>query len=190
MPMDNEKKDEETKGSHQGKGKKLLVAWIVWLLFSIILVAITGPSIRDAVLDSGVMDLLGHRTAIVQDPSIRTVEACFYSYDGSYALFPQRQRTMGGTVYHDCIESLLSGPGYTALAQGAVTYIAPGTSLIGLTLSNGILYIDLSKDFLSSSDLKKAIRQITVTATDFSKVKDVLLLVEGKKLPSTAGSPT
>jgi spore germination protein GerM len=188
--MDNEKKDGETNGSQQGKGKKLLVAWIVWLLFSIILVAITGPSIRSAVLESGVMDLIKQRAPSGQDASIRIVEACFYSSDGSYSLFSQKQRTMGGTIYHDCIESLLSGPDYNALAQGAVTYIASGTSLVGLTLSNGILYIDLSKDFLASVDLKKALRQITVTSTDFSKIKDVVVLVEGKELPSTAGSPT
>jgi spore germination protein GerM len=188
--MDNEKKDGETNGSQQGKGKKLLVAWIVWLLFSIILIAITGPSIRRAVLESGVMDLIEQKKPKDQDSSLKIVEACFYAYDGSYALFAQKQRTFGGTVYHDCFENLLSGPDYYALASGAVTYIAPGTSLIGLTLSNGILYIDLSKDFLASLDLKRAFRQIIVTATNFSRIKDVVVLVEGQKLPNTEGNPT
>jgi hypothetical protein len=187
--MDIEKKDGKTNGSHHGNAKKLLAAWIVWFLFSIILAAITGPSIRSAVLESGVLELIEQRAPLGQDSSIRIVEACFYSSDGSYALFSQKQRTMGGTIYHDCIESLLSGPDYNALSQGAATYISPETSLIGLTLSKGILYIDLSKDFLASSDLGKAVKQITVTATDFAKIKDVVVLVEEKELPRSEGSP-
>jgi spore germination protein GerM len=188
--MDREKDFEKTSGTPQVKKKKMLQAWIAWVVFSIAMAAITGPSIIEAVKVSGVMELIAKESAVKEDSNLRTVDACFVSYEGFYKLFPQKQPPLGGTVYHDCMESLLSGPDYAALAQGAITFIAPKTSLIGLTLSNGILYIDLSKEFLASPDLGKAYEQLRVTATDFNRVKDIVLLVEGKEYPSSEGNPT
>lgn len=187
--MDREKDQGETNEAPEAKKKKMLLAWIAWVLFSIAMVFITGPSILEAIKDSGVKELMAQESERKEDSGKRTVDACFVSYDGSFALYPQKQKPLGGSVYHDCMESLLSGPDYSALSQGAVTFIAPGTSLIGLTFSNGILYIDLSKEFLKSLDLEKAYQQIKITATDFSKVKDIVLLVEGKELPRKEDNP-
>ncbi|AEV29940.1 sporulation/spore germination protein [Sphaerochaeta pleomorpha str. Grapes] len=188
--MDREKDQGENNEAPQAKKKKMLVAWIAWVLFSIAMFALTGPSIIEAVKDSGILELMAEESEIQKDSGKRTVDACFVSYDGSFVLYSQKQKPLGGSVYHDCIESLLSGPDYTALSQGAVTFIAPKTSLIGLTFSNGVLYIDLSKEFLKSPDLEKAYRQIKLTATDFSRVKDVIILVEGSELPRKEDYPT
>jgi hypothetical protein len=63
-----------------------------------------------------------------------------------------------------------------------VSYIHPKTSLIGVTLSNKILFVDVSKDFLDSLDIEKATEQMKTTALAFSQVKDLVMLVEGVPL--------
>lgn len=89
---------------------------------------------------------------------------------------------MGGSRYHDSYEALLKGPTSEALRLGMVSYIHPKTSLVGVTLSNKILFVDVSKEFLQSKDIAKATEQLTATALAFDQVKDLVILVEGELL--------
>jgi spore germination protein GerM len=89
---------------------------------------------------------------------------------------------MGGSRYHDSFEALLKGPTRDALNLGMVSYIHPKTSLIGITLSNKILFVSVSKEFLQSMDLEKATEQLKATALAFDQVKDLVVLVENKPL--------
>ncbi|WP_320130012.1 GerMN domain-containing protein [uncultured Sphaerochaeta sp.] len=185
--MNREKEQDKTAPSPKNNKNKLLIGWVSWLVFSILLVAITSPSILKSIEASGVLDLKAQSSVFVSSSAFRTVDACFVSYSGEFSLYKQKQKKLGGSVYHDCIESLLAGPDYNALAKGAITYIAPKTTLIGLTLSDGILFIDLSKEFLNSPDFAKAYKQLELTATDFSKVENIVLLVEGKEVTMQEG---
>lgn len=93
----------------------------------------------------------------------------------------QEQAKQGGSAYHDTFESLLSGPKLQALKEGAISSIDSKTTLRGITLSNKVLYIDLSKHFLESKDIKRAYEQLRRTAKGFSQVKDIVLLIEGER---------
>ena len=147
-------------------------------MFSLLVVAFGFPIVKESIKESGVLSLLQNAETDKTNSEKRTVVVCFSTYASGYQLFSQQQMRFGGSAYHDTFENLLSGPGHEALSQGAVSYIHPDTRLRGITLSNGILYIDVTKEFLQSPDLNKAKEQLKRTSTAFSRVKDMVLLIE------------
>ncbi len=113
---------------------------------------------------------------------VRTVQVAFIAASGEKQLVSLQTKRMGGSRYHDSYEALLKGPTSEALRLGMVSYIHPKTSLVGVTLSNKILFVDVSKEFLQSKDIAKATEQLTATALAFDQVKDLVILVEGELL--------
>ena len=85
---------------------------------------------------------------------------------------------MGSSASHDTFEALLAGVPLLALEDGAITYIDSGTKLLGLTRSSNIIYLNLSKEFLASADMKMAYLQLKETASLLG-AKDVVVLIEG-----------
>ena len=153
----------------------------IWVLFTATVLVIALPIVRESIQQSGVLTLLKGDTGRVQAASEHQGRLWFYTYDGSIREFRQELVKHGGSSYHDTFESLLGGPKLPALTEGAVSSIHPKTTLLGITLSNKVLYIDLSKHFLESRDLKKAYEQLRRTAQGFSQVKDIVLLIGGER---------
>ena len=73
-----------------------------------------------------------------------------------------------------------------ALKNGCISLVSSKTKLIGLSVSRGICYVDLSKEFLSSPSYKNynAYDQIKETLLLDDKIEKVVILVEGKVLDS------
>lgn len=111
---------------------------------------------------------------------MRRVQVAFILSDGSALPFSYLATRYGSSQYHDTFEALLAGPPLEALKRGAVSYIEPKTRLRGLTLSNGILYIDFTRPYGESKYLDRANLQVRTTALEFSTVKDVVILIEGE----------
>lgn len=154
-----------------------------WLLFTLLVVALGYPKVREALDESGIMLLLEtQQSGEKQSSNRRTVQIAFADSPSSFRLFSTSTQRMGGSAYHDTFEALLHGPELEALKQGAVSYIHPDTKLRGITLSNRILYVDVSKEYLLSSDLKRALAQFKETALGFPRIKDVVVLVEGEPI--------
>jgi len=166
----------DTKGS-----RHTLALFGIWLLFTSIVLAIGLPIVRESIRQSGVLTLLRTNTDTTQARNQQQAKLWFYTSDGSIREFSQTQVNLGGSAYHDTFENLLSGPKLQALKEGAVSYIHHKTTLQGITLSNKVLFIDLSKHFLESQDLKKAYEQLRRTGKGFSQIKDIVLLIEGKQ---------
>jgi len=174
---DNEEKrgiPNKTKGSRHA-----LALFGIWALFTAGVLAIGLPIVRDSIRQSGVLTLLNSDT--VAQANQQQGRVWFYTSDGSIREFSQDQVRQGGSAYHDTFENLLGGPKLSALKEGAVSSIHPKTTLRGITLSHKVLYIDLSKHFLESHDLKKAYEQLKRTARGFSQVKEMVLLIEGER---------
>lgn len=178
--MESPKDTSESQHNQHGT-KRILFAWGVWFLFSLIVVVFSFPIIKESIHKSGVLALLQDMETVHSNREMRTVDVCFSTYSSGYQLFPQQQMRLGGSVYHDTFESLLAGPDQQALSKGAVSYIHPETRLIGITLSNGILYVDVTKEFLQSPYQDKAKEQLRKTATSFSRIKDMILLIENEE---------
>lgn len=90
------------------------------------------------------------------------------------------------------ISTLLQGPTAAEAAQGLRTAIPSGTRLLAADLRDGVLTIDLSKDFLvvQLSEQRTAVAQLVFTATATPNVLSVLFAIEGtlKEVPVDDGS--
>lgn len=158
----------------------LIISWVLWVL---IFAVIFTPKIKAATEKSGVIELWEtqiHKKVEVENPKdYRIVTALFYNIDegNNYEIQAPRTNT---DKYHDAIEGLLLGPTQEILEQRAITYIDKDTKLLGLTYSQGIVYVDLSKEF--NDENEKAVNQITTTLMNFSEVKKVVILKDSNVL--------
>ncbi len=177
---DNEGKAKTPKGT--GGGKHTLILLGIWGIFTATTLVIGLPLVRVAIGQSGVLSLLSAASDIPGKTEQHMARVWFYTSDGELHPFIQGQDRQGGSAYHDTFESLLSGAKGQALKEGAVSLIEPRTTLRGITLSNKVLYIDLSRHFMESEELHKAYEQLRRTAQGFSQVKDIVLLIEGEPL--------
>lgn len=151
----------------EGKSHIMLFIFVGWLIWSAALSIFFIPRVVTAVNESGVLTLIEEQ---LEDRSTaietRDVSAYFITLEGrkEYSFRTERR---GGTKYHDIVEALIAGAPDEALADGAISLVAPETKLIGLSYGNGICYVDLSSEFLDSTTLG------TYTAAD--EVRDSLL---------------
>ncbi len=170
----------------QKRSHRPILILLIWILFTLVVGALGYPRVKAAVLESGVLTLFANEKPKTSPNNLsRDVQVAFLDQNGKPKIFTVRQERLGGSVYHDTYEALLAGPSREALQAGTLSYIAPETQLIGLTLSNRILYIDLNESFLNSTDLKKAETQLRQTALVFNSIKDVVILVNGKVFTTT-----
>ncbi len=156
---------------------------LAWILFTLGVFVLGYPRVRQAVVSSGVLQYARQgEDSPLPSTQVRTVQVAFITASGKQQLVSLQTERRGGSRYHDSYEALLGGPTREVLSSGLVSNIHPKTSLIGVTLSNKILFVDVSKDFLDSLDIVKATEQMRTTALAFSQVKDLVILVEGKPL--------
>ena len=84
----------------------------------------------------------------------------------------------------DAINALIAGPSEGEIRSGLVSLIPRGTKLLGITLRGSTAIVDLSDAFMYNhygiEGFSAQLKQIVYTATSFSSVQDVLILVEGK----------
>ena len=85
----------------------------------------------------------------------------------------------------DALKALLSGPSEAEIRAGLISLIARGTKLLGVTMRGSTAIIDLSDAFMynlyGNEGFSAQLRQLVYTATSFSSVQDVQILVEGQK---------
>ncbi len=84
----------------------------------------------------------------------------------------------------DAINALIAGPSEGEIRSGLVSLVPRGTKLLGITLRGSTAIIDLNDAFMYNhygiEGFSAQLKQIVYTATSFSSVQDVLILVEGK----------
>ena len=175
------------------RGTVLFLAFIVWILYSAVIVLSSLPKIITAVRESNIVELASNYSQLKDTAQTRDEKLCFVipRSDGGtvFVTSTQRVKRTGASEYHDVMEGLLSGPGDEALAMGAISFIAPDTTLIGLTVSGSVAFVNLSESFTSSGStwgpngLETACRQVTRTlqAMD-SSIRDVVILINGEEL--------
>jgi spore germination protein GerM len=86
----------------------------------------------------------------------------------------------------DVLQALLDGPSQEEQDQGIISLIPGGTKLLSVIIRLETAYINLSEDFLytpyGSEGYTAQLQQLIWTATEFPTIKDVQLLIEGRKL--------
>lgn len=89
--------------------------------------------------------------------------------------------------------SLIQGLTPSELNRGLISLIPEGTSLLGISIKDSVAFINFSEQFKFNSfgeeGLEASLKQIVFTATEFSTVEKVQLLINGKavKYLSTEG---
>jgi spore germination protein GerM len=86
----------------------------------------------------------------------------------------------------DALGALLSGPGAEEQRRGLITLIPPGTRVLSATVRGSTAYISFNEDFQFNTNgadgYTAQLRQVVWTATEFSNIKDVQILIEGRRV--------
>jgi hypothetical protein len=86
----------------------------------------------------------------------------------------------------DVLQALLDGPSQEEQGQGLISLIPEETKLLSVIVRLETAYINLSEDFLytpyGSEGYTAQLQQLIWTVTEFPAIKNVQLLIEGRKL--------
>ena len=181
---------EQTKKPRRSKGAFLFLAFVVWILYAAIIILSSLPKMINAVRNSGISETLADMEEIRMEAETKFARLCFAipKADGSasFVICTQRISKTGASDYHDVIEGLLAGPQSEALSIGAISFIAKGTTLIGLTVSESTVFVNLSANFTNSGStwgpggLETAYKQITRTLQALNpEIKNVVIMIDG-----------
>lgn len=176
-------------GKKHGSLTMLYTSLVLTIAIAIVFV-ISIPRIAQSIHESGMVDLIRqHLSETRQDDQNRQAVAVLFfpvpAKDGAHFQFSSYPVPIAGILpYHETVEALLAGPPREALAEGAISFIPTRTRLKGLSLSNHIVYVDLSKEFLLPSPWKQdgefslRIAQLTQSLTSRQGVRDVVILID------------
>jgi outer membrane biosynthesis protein TonB len=86
----------------------------------------------------------------------------------------------------DTLNALLQGPAAEEQRQGMVSLIPPGSRILSATVRGSTAYISFSEEFQYNTygveGYAAQLKQIVWTATEFSNVQDVQILIEGRRI--------
>lgn len=166
-----------------------LIAWVLLIGILILLTIVLLPRILRSIEESGVREQIIHYRGQSQVP--QSEREGFLSFatlstdqGTTIFLFPLYRTIIGGgSFYHELVERLLLGPTKEALSDGAITLIPTGTRLIGLTSSHQVLFVDLSKEFLTPTVFEEGVSlrsmQLSTALLADKRHRKVIILVEG-----------
>jgi spore germination protein GerM len=86
----------------------------------------------------------------------------------------------------DALGALLLGPSAEEQRRGLITLLPSGTAILSATVRGSTAYISFNEDFQFNTNgadgYTAQLRQVVWTATEFSNVKDVQILIEGRRV--------
>ncbi len=89
------------------------------------------------------------------------------------------------------LETLLNGPDADDLNRGLLSLIPTGSRLLGARVEDGVAYLSFNEDFrfndLGLEGHLAQLQQIVLTATSFSTVDSVQILIEGRRVEYLGG---
>jgi spore germination protein GerM len=125
------------------------------------------------------------------NPKGKTVSRAVYliRVDNDGAILPSRvQRTLpeSSSPMRDALEAVIRGPQGDEEKKGLLSLIPPRVKILNATVQGSTAYISFSEDFLFNTygieGYAAQLRQVVWTATEFSNVKDVQILIDGKRI--------
>jgi spore germination protein GerM len=97
-----------------------------------------------------------------------------------------RKIPVSNSPMQDSINTLLKGPSSVEVGKGIVNLIPQNTKLLSAAVRGNTAYVNFSEDFLFNTfgveGYVAQLRQIVWTVTEFQNVKDVQILIEGRRL--------
>jgi len=126
----------------------------------------------------------------VQPPAQTRDRAIYFANVGSDGQILHSKVTrkipVSDSPMQDALGVLLAGPTAEELSRGLVNLIPKNTRILSATVRGNTAYISFSEDFLFNTfgveGYVAQLRQIVWTVTEFQNVKDVQILVDGRRM--------
>jgi spore germination protein GerM len=124
-------------------------------------------------------------------PDVKTVDRSVYlmKVDNAGSVYWTKvKRTLPASdkPLQDALESVIKGPSAEEEKQGLVSLIPKNAKIQSASVKGNTAYISFSEEFLfntyGTEGYASQRRQIVLTATEFSNVKDVQILIDGKRI--------
>lgn len=121
----------------------------------------------------------------------KTVERSLYlmkvDNSGTILWSPVRRiLTASDSPMRDALTELIKGPSAEEQKQGFISLIPKDTEILSAAIRGGTAYINFNEDFLFNTYGVEGYigqrRQVVLTATEFINVKDVQILIDGKRV--------
>lgn len=160
------------------KRKNTFIILLIFLILTLLEFIFFYPKIKIAIKESNAIELINKAKQNKKDSNMRDYTLFFISMDNSIISFDYRG-TKRYSLIHDSFEYQLKSPQFSALDRYCVTFIPENTKLIGATLKNKALYINVSKEILESKNFTLCYRQLKAQAFAINKEAKFYLLVEG-----------
>jgi hypothetical protein len=105
---------------------------------------------------------------------------------GLVAAKVERDLPSGDSPMRDALEAVIRGPSAGESKRNLLSLIPENVTILGAAVRGNTAYIDFSEDFLFNTygieGYAGQLRQVVWTATEFGNVKDVQILVDGKRI--------
>ncbi len=178
--------------SLERQDKWFFLAWVIVIIISIITLLLFLPKMRNALQESQMPQLIRlHKEKSSVSDSLQKVKISYPFIDLTTGALKSNYYIVDvekTNLRHNQIEALLKGPTLEAVSDGSIAVINSNTKLIGLTLSNKIVYVNFSKEFLDynrwDEDYSFRKQLVKQTLLSDSSIKDVVIMVEGEILSS------
>lgn len=145
---------------------------------------------------AGLDDRVRQGRATNERPDTLAVRVYFICYDGArdqlYLKALPRNVRRGDSPALAALEALFAGPTKAELEAGYRTLIPAKTRINRLHVENGVLIVDLSREFvynqtLGQEGLVLQIYQVVNSMTDFPTVTAVRFLIDGRSMATAGG---
>jgi spore germination protein GerM len=102
-----------------------------------------------------------------------------------------RKNSVSDTPLMDALRAVFTGPNGDESGKGLMSLIPPGTRLISASVKGGVATINVSEEFrfnqYGAEGLIGQLMQVVYTATEFSTVTSVQILIEGQRKEYLSG---
>ena len=86
----------------------------------------------------------------------------------------------------DALRALIAGPSMDEMNRGLISLIPPAVRIISATVTGNTAFVNFSEDFMYNTygveGYQEQVRQVVLTATEFTNVNNVQILIEGQQI--------
>jgi spore germination protein GerM len=97
-----------------------------------------------------------------------------------------RRLPLSASPMTDALQALLAGPSAEEQGRGLISLIPPETRILSASIRDDTAYISFSEDFQYNSygveGYAGQVRQVVLTATEFPNIRNVQILIEGRRI--------
>lgn len=153
---------------------------VIWLAFAALCAVLFIPGIKKTAGETEIFRIILHLGEYRHFDLKKDVDLFFVSGQSE----PQTVKVHTNAIptnfsdYHDVLEALFQGPPDEALDAGLITYIPKTVKFLGVTVSCGTAFVNVSEDLGNDSEI--ASKQIIDTLSNIDgSISNLVILING-----------